>query len=273
MRSLYLVNDVGSTFFLDYRCNTLIDSLDGLGFEYDVEHQKYDNTYLVTNKTLPLSEINLNLIFLEGYVGFAKWLEFVRKSKSLRLYYVSNNTKYCYVDIKSCTKGQLEAGTIKSSLVLEKLSLWIVKKSTEIEVDENTNKKVYPYPYPFIYSTTFNGRKSVTNSGMFKAPMRILIQGAVDNPTLSIEKEGVVVSKLRLILSRSDTTLEIESDPTDQKIEETINGVTTNIYDKQDFTCDNFLFLPVGTYDLHFEPGVSKKTKCSISFLEGYIAN
>ncbi len=45
MRKLYLVNEVGTTYFLDYKNNTLIETLDGLGFDFDIEYQDFADKF------------------------------------------------------------------------------------------------------------------------------------------------------------------------------------------------------------------------------------
>ena len=44
-------------------------------------------------------------------------------------------------------------------------------------------------------------------------------------------------------------------------------------YDKQDFSYDNFLFLPPGESEIFFDPGVREEATCEISFKEEYIAH
>ena len=36
-RKLYLVNEVGSTFYFDYVHNCIIEELDGFGFEFEID--------------------------------------------------------------------------------------------------------------------------------------------------------------------------------------------------------------------------------------------
>lgn len=107
MRKLYLVNEVGTTYFLDYKNNTFIETLDGLGFDFDIEYQDFADKFVENKRKMQQRVINLTLIFLEGYEGFTKWRDYVTKSKELRLYYLADGLKYCYVNIRSTTKGQI----------------------------------------------------------------------------------------------------------------------------------------------------------------------
>ena len=51
------------------------------------------------------------------------------------------------------------------------------------------------------------------------------------------------------------------------------NGETINAYEYQDFSVDNFLFIPRGTVTLEFKPNVSQPPKCVITMMEGYLSN
>ena len=44
-------------------------------------------------------------------------------------------------------------------------------------------------------------------------------------------------------------------------------------YDKQDFSYENFLFLPPGESEIFFDPGVREEATCEIDFKEEYIAH
>ena len=46
-----------------------------------------------------------------------------------------------------------------------------------------------------------------------------------------------------------------------------------NAYEYQDFSCDNFIFLERGTYELTFVPNTQGSPSCSITMIEGYLGN
>ena len=272
IRQFYLVDEVGQTYFFDYRNNTLVSDITDLGFSKNNTYLKYDDEYSLVKTENPQETLQFKVVFLEGYVGYSNFMTFLRKSSGdLRLFYkYDSSPKFCYVRIKSLSKTELEAGVIKSTLVLDKLSLWILRESTTIRVNENDNKKVFPFKYPFIYSATFNGTVTITNNGETKAPLNITIYGAVNNPMIEIIKEGVTISTLRLLVSSEYSEIEVSSEPRNQYMIMKEGENVHNIYQDQDFTCDNFLFLDKGSYQVKFSPGVSSPTFCRITKLEGY---
>lgn len=272
MRQFYLVNEVGTTYFFDFHTKTLIGGIDNIGFEKENTFLTYENSFKKVDEKVPQTTISFSVVFQEGYEGYSKFLNFIRHSrKQLRLFYrLGDETKYMMVAFKGITKTELQSGAIQSTLTLEKMSLWLNKVNYGINVVQNNNGKVFPFRYPFAYSSSFNGEITIFNNGDYKAPLCVYMQGAVNNPVVEIEKDGVVISKLRLLVSSANCTIEVNSELTDQYMRKTENGVTTNIYQNQDFTCDNFLFLEQGTYKVRFNPGVSLPTICRISVTESY---
>ncbi|HKL84056.1 MAG TPA: hypothetical protein VJZ48_01100 [Bacilli bacterium] len=274
MRKLYLVNEVGTPYFLDYKNNTLIETIDGLGYEFDIEYQDFADKFVENKRKLQQRVINVTLIFLEGYEGFTKWREYVTKSKELRLFYSADGLKYCYVNVQSTTKSQLEASVIRSAVRIECLSLWLIEKSNTINVIQSGEGKTYPYRFAYVYSISFNGMIIVSNECVKNVPLKIKITGNVLNPRVIIRQNGEVVSALRLLVDeRENPVIEISSDPTDQYIRRTINGQVTDIYQDQDFSYDNFLYLPPGLSEIFFDPGVREPSTCEITYQEEYIAH
>ena len=274
-RKLYLVNEVGSTFYFDYKHNTLIEELDGLGFEFDIEYSDFDAEFVETKRTIPQRSIDFTLVFLDGYIGFTRWREYLTKSKEIRLFYETvAGKKYCYINIVSSSKAQLESGILRSKVKIDCLSLWLVNKSAHIDVRDVGGGKIYSYEYPYVYAVSFNGKVMVNNDSPRNVPLVIRLIGNCLNPRVIIRQDGVDIQTLRLITDERDNpTIEINSKPTNQYIRKLLNNEVEDYYNKQDFSFDNFLFLPPGESEIFFDPGVREEAECEIEFKEEYIAH
>lgn len=271
MRQLYLVNEVGFTYFLDYRNSTLISRINDLGIEKENTYLSYKDTYVKVDEKNPQKELQFDVVFLKGYKGYEEFIKFIRESNELRLFYkIGDEVKFVYVSFKSITKTELQSYTIQSTLVLDKLSLWINKVNYTVKVNVDSNGKVFPFPYSFTYSSSFNGEIVIRNDGEVKAPLNIRISGAVNKPRIDIIRDGVVVTSMHLMVISSDCTIEVNSEESNQYMKMIEGGIERNIYQEQDFTCDNFLFIDKGEYVLKFIPGVNSKTECTIQLQEGY---
>lgn len=274
-RKLYLVNEVGSTFYFDYTHNSVIEEMDGFGFEFEIDYQDFDARFVETKRKIPQKTIDLTLVFIDGYHGFTRWREFLTKCKELRLFYETDaGKKYCYVNIKSSSKTQLEQGILRTQVKLDCLSLWLANKSAHIDVVDTGGGKIYPYSYPYVYAISFNGKVTVVNESPRKVPLFIRLIGNCYNPRVIIRQNGEDVQTLRLIVDERDSpTIEISSEPTDQYIKWKLGTEELDYYSKQDFNCDNFLFLPPGESEIFFDPGVREEATCEIFFKEEYIAH
>lgn len=274
-RKLYLVNEVGSTFYFDYNHGCIIEELDGLGFEFDIDYQDFDGRFVESKRKIPQKQIDLTLIFFDGYLGFARWREYVTKSNEIRLFYETEaGKKYCYINIVSSSKAQKESNIIRSEIKLDYLSLWLVNKSASITVAKSNEGKTYAYSYPYEYAVSFNGKVNVTNNSSRSVPLKITIRGNVFNPRVIVRQNEKQICALRLILDERDNPIiKINAEPTDQYIKKIINTIETDIYSSQDFSYENFLFIPPGTSEIFFDPGVRERCECEISFCEEYVAN
>ena len=272
IRQFYLVNEIGQTYFFDYRNSTLISNISNLGFSKNNTYLKYEDEYSLVKTESPQETLQFKVVFLKGYAGYTEFFNFYKNSiGDLRLFYKYNESpKYCYVRVKSLSKTELENGVLTCDLSLDKLSLWFLRESITIRVNEDSRGKIFPFGYPFVYSSTFNGTTTISNNGEIKSPLNISIFGAVNNPMVEIYKDDILISKLRLIVSSSNCEIEISAEPRNQYMIMKEDGTETNIYQNQDFTCDNFLFLDRGNYTIKFSPGVSDDTFCRVTKIEGY---
>jgi hypothetical protein len=272
IRKIYLENPSGNRFHFDYRSGCLIHSISGLGFTQELTYLKYDYLHDRVDQTQGLTEIQATLTFLKGYPGYTELMNYLKLGeKELKLYYEADDSAFCFVDIKSVSKQELVAGALSCQIVFQKLSLWLKTQTYTIEVNESTIGKVYPYTYPFTYSAFYEGKIQIVNRGIFKAPLLIEMIGAVDEPEVIIRKGTRIITMLRLFHSQSSGEIHVSAVPNKQFIRKIDNGEIVSIYGLQDFTCDNFLFVEPGEFEVEFKPGVASLTTCRITIYEGYL--
>ncbi|HAX02691.1 MAG: hypothetical protein A2Y45_01370 [Tenericutes bacterium GWC2_34_14] len=273
IRSFFLENEYGEIYYFDYRNQTIITQVSGLGFSLDIKYLQYHRMYAKSEYQIPLTEITETLIFLKGYQGYKTFVDYLSKSnKEHKLHYTTPAFKaYTYVDVSNLSKAELVSGTIQSQIIFKKLSLWIKEKSYEIIANGSSYGKVYPYQYPFIYANSYQGITHINNQGLDEAPLNIEIYGAFLNPEITVKKNGTIIQKLKLYVESDDATLTVISNPSEQVIQMIENGTTYDIYGMQDFEADNFLFINHGDYEIEFKPGVSLPSACRVTLFEGYM--
>ena len=84
IRQFYLVDEVGMTYFFDYRNKTLISDISNLGFSKTNTYLKYDDEYSLVKTENPQETLQFKVVFLEGYKGYSDFLNFYRKAIKLR---------------------------------------------------------------------------------------------------------------------------------------------------------------------------------------------
>lgn len=273
IRKLYLINEKGVRFDFDYVSGVLLSNLDGLGFQHDTTYLKYGEFYDLVKREQPITKITGLLTFLSGYKGYTAFLNYLRASEKLELHYTSEGTKYCYIEIERLDKKELVMGSLQSSITIEKLTPWLRTSPFIISLNEDYNGKIYPHTYPHSYSSTFQGKTQISNHGDYKAPLKIEMIGAVDEPEVNIIKDNVIVSSLRLAITSANCEIIIDANPINQIMKINENGVFRDIYQDQDFTKDNFLFVERGTFEIEFKPGVSTSTLCRVTMTEVFVGH
>ena len=273
IRKFYLENSKGQVFNFNYYSGCLLANITGLGFSYNVSYLKYDHIYNTVKKDEPLGEISFDIIFLDGYIGYQKLIDYLNiETSNLKLYYTSNDTKYVYVDFVNLSKSEIIDGHLKSGAILNKKTYWIKEKSFILSFDSSVESgKVYPFKYSYSYSETTGGKSRLKIDGVTKASTLIEITGNVKNPSLNVLKGDEVITSMKLNIIKNNAKIVISSIPNEQYIK-SIEGVVENdIYHLQDFEKDNFILLEPSDLTLEFNSGTNNETTFKIFIYEYHL--
>lgn len=273
IRKFYLVNSKGQVFNFNYYSGCLLANINGLGFSYNVSYLKYDHIYNTVKKDEPLGEISFDIIFLDGYLGYQKLIDYLNiETSNLKLYYTSNDTKYVYVDFVNLSKSEITGGHLKSVAILNKKTYWIKEKSFILSFDSSVESgKVYPFSYAFSYSKTTGGKSRLKIDGVTKASTLIEITGNVKNPSLNVLKGDEVITSMKLNIIKNNAKIVISSIPNEQYIRSYDGSVENDIYHLQDFEKDNFILLEPSDLTLEFNSGTNNETTFKIFIYEYHL--
>ncbi len=273
IRKFYLENSKGQVFNFNYYNGCLLSNIAGLGFSYNVSYLKYDHIYHSVKKDEPLGEISFDIIFLDGYTGYQKLIDYLNiETSNLKLYYTSNDTKYVYVDFVNLTKSEIVDGYLKSGAILNKKTYWIKEKSFILNFDSTTQSgKLYPYSYPVSYSETTGGKARLKIEGVTNASTLIEITGNVKNPILNVLKGEEIITSMKLNIIKNNAKIVVSSIPNEQYIKSIEGMVETDIYHLQDFEKDNFILLEPSDLTLEFNSGTNNETTFKIFIYEYHL--
>ncbi len=272
IRKFYFENSKGDQFIFNYYKGFLIANISGLGFSYNMKYLKYNHVYHTVKKDEPLGEIQFDIIFLDGYEGYQKLIDYLNvETTNLKLYYTANDTKFVYVDLVSLTKTEIVDGHLKSGVILNKKTYWIKEKSFIFNFNEEQNGKKYPYIYPYSYTKTTGGQARLKIEGVVPASTLIEINGDIKNPTLKIMKNEVELTSLKIYLEKSNSKVIISSIPNEQYMRSYDGELEEDIYHLQDFEKDNFILLEPTDLTLDFDSGTDKETTFKIFIYEYHL--
>ncbi len=272
IRKFYLENSKGDQFNFNYYNGFLISNISGLGFSYNMNYLKYGHVYHSVKKDEPLGEIQFDVIFLDGYQGYQKLIDYLNiETTNLKLYYTSNDTKFAYVDFISLSKTEIVDGHLKSGAILNKKTYWIKERSIILDFNDDQNGKKYPYGYPYSYTKTTGGQARVKVDGVVPASTLIEITGHVKNPILKIMKNDNELTSLKLHIEKTNSRIVISSVPNDQYIRSFDGEIEEDIYHLQDFEKDNFILLEPTDLTLDFDSGTDKETTFKIFIYEYHL--
>lgn len=273
IRKFYLENSKGQVFNFNYYNGCLLANINGLGFSYKISYLKYDHIYTAVKKDEPLGEISFDIVFLDGYSGYQKLIDYLNiETSNLKLYYVSNDTKYVYVDFVNLSKSEIVDGHLKSGAILNKKTYWIKEKSFILSFDSSVQSgKVYPFKYSYSYSETTGGKARLKIDGVTKASTLIEITGNVKNPSLNVLKGDEVITSMKLNIIKNNAKIVISSIPSEQYIKSIDGIVESDIYHLQDFEKDNFILLEPTDLTLEFNSGTNNETTFKIFIYEYHL--
>lgn len=272
IRQFYFENDKGQIFNFKYSNSVLLSEVTGLGFTFDYKYLKFDHVYETIKQDVTLAEISGTLSFLDGYLGYQRLIDYLTvQSKNLKLYYKDIDFKYIYVDIFSVSKTEIVDGYLKSEIVLHKKSYWIKERQLVLNFSKAIGGKNYPFTYPVSYVPTKAEETRLSISGIKHAATVIEIVGDVNIPELSVFRQGIELTSMKLDITKDNARLVISSIPNNRYMKDLSGNIETDIYALQDFSKDNFIMLSPGELLITFKSGRASNTLCKMTIFEYHL--
>ena len=256
VRKFGLINEYGQEFsFMDIQNYCLLTDPEGLGYEYSTEYEKVGNAFIENIRTLEQGTISGTVNFL-GYENYAKLVNFIENSESLRFHYVipySNETKEYYRDVKmqGLSKSEIQLnGVISEQITFECISLWysINEANYIIKAGEDEIRWNFKWDSRFISYSARN--LNIVNNGHTDASIKLSIDGEVVNPEIVLSVEGVEVQRVPFTCSiQAFEKFEYSSKDGDSYVRrKNTDGTYTDLFNLSvlEFNNNNVVKLPKG---------------------------
>ena len=110
----------------------------------------------------------------------------------------TNVIKYCEGRVISLTKTELdEFRNLPQVLQFQQTTPYFIKQENTITIQVSAVGKSYPYSYPYSYGANIVENNEINNPYILDIPLIITVDGAIDNPTISLlDENGEMYSRV-----------------------------------------------------------------------------
>ena len=277
IREFYLLNNFGQKWDLSTTSQTPLTSPTNLGIQNSYEFLDLGNKFLVNSKSVSMTKPTGTIVFYNGYQGYNDFMDFIANADSLRLFYKTTDERYIDVEVESVAKTEKTRNVLQCQIVFNKLSYWKKQNVVQVQGQSSTKGKIYPYTYSYVYSLAGANNIRLTNSGNSPTPLTIEIQGNFSNPEYTLYDQNeieIANGRINVTADTSTDILQIVATEGEENVYLIDEMGSTSIYNKQDFSTDVFIMLPVGTSYIEFRAGSSDEVfNYRLIYEERYINN
>lgn len=246
MRKFILTNANGNTYSLN-SLNSFLENPEGLGFEYDVEYENYNNYFVETSRELKQIEFKGDVHFktYEEYYNFMLFCQY----KPLELAYTAYKTFYMTCNVDRIKKEEIkENNRVTCPIKIVGLTPFY-EKITKKNEQTDSEGKTYSYTYPYKYVDTDTGVIELDVLTNLNSGISLTLLGPLINPTWAhyVNGEKILSGKINAEIDENNR-LVIDSSTIPYSIQEkdSYNNVVKDRYQNSDFSTKRFIILRDG---------------------------
>ena len=273
MNEFSLINELNERYDLkNFTTTALVPSINGLGYENNMNYIRVGNAYKVDRNELTQGIISGDVVFAD-YTKYQDFIEFIEQSETLRVIYKPIDTEYFRdVDFNGITGVSRKRSTIDCGIQLNCKGIYYTEDSKRFVVEELEGESRFPLPFPF----TFNDYSSVAidyyNKGHAEGEILAEIYGYTQQPTIELYVNGVLKYKVffDLTIEEGQKLLYSAKDGDNYVVLEDIDGTQTNIPNCLTLENNNFFKLPKGVSALKTTSATGAMNKIVFRILTAY---
>lgn len=271
MRKFRLINALGQSFDL-MRKDAYFHEPQGLGFQQSLTYLRVGNHYELVESHDNQKAPSGQMVF-RGYAQYKEFAQFI-SFKPLILVYNPQGVEYMLdCDVASLQKSEIARnGYLTCPISFLARGKWYFNRQALQTISSGLGTKTYRYTYPYVYSNSADGVIETINEGFDKAPCRLHIMGAIENPswTLSTNNQTIAEGSCEATIPDGDK-LVIDSRDGHLEVAEytTNNEFVRNLYSACDYSKETFLYLPVGGFKILVQ-GIAEGINAYLEIFEQY---
>lgn len=280
IRNFYLENEKGNKIdFQSFNGGLFLYKVSGLGYEENISYEQIGDTFIPINKQLVQKPIEGTLEFDEkSYDEYHKFVNFVNRSKNLKLIYVPKLTNriefYRDIDFIRIDKSEEDDfGILSCPISMKPRTLWYKKEDVKIEITSIPNEVRWDFKWDSIFIDYNNKNIIYENMGHIESAIQVVMNGYIKNPTITVYQDEEKIYELKIeieiqeyekyLFSSKDGELYIKKQNTDGTYENLFKNPYINIKNT------NIFKLPLGVSKLQIHAD-NDINNARISILEFY---
>lgn len=261
-RQFRLINAVGAEYDL---CDTdhFFSTPGGLGFQRNISSLQVGDSFAPVENKLNQQIITGEMRF-RNYEEYSGFKEFASSGGLVLAYQPKGFIDVWYyrnVDVQRLDKTEIDHVSRRLICPVDFIcfSLWYEKTNAQKTVDLTGENTVFPLEFPFMFCAAEKNELVLNNDRVSPAPCRIIISGAVVNPSWVLKQGGVTIASGAVnVTIASGEKLIVDSNVESMRIVKlTSSGAEVNVYQYSDFSTERFIFAPTGESRLKFSHSTS----------------
>lgn len=254
VREFYIENETGQRFsMMNIEEGCFLNSPSGLGYGYDTQYSQIGNDFIQNIRKLVQGQISGELIF-KNYDNYKNFIDFIEGSENLKFVYKvpfeNGFTEYFKdIDISNIDKSEIGSnGVLVVPAMFNAKSLWYEQKNIVLTVGEEEGEIRWDFVWDSRFADYTTRNLIFENKGHTEAPIKLEIEGYVNNPSIFVYKDKELTGSLelpveieeneKLIYSTRDTDLYL--------VKEDANGEQINLFNALNPNFINFIKLNKG---------------------------
>jgi len=290
IRQFELVNELGQSFGLNDVKKGFLQNPTGLGYSLEYAFAKvgpyWKEQYIRDTQASITGEVVFGTT--SPYEAQTEFLAFVRSSKTISLKRTTPaGTHFKDVVIVSYEITEITEGNVLTCpITMLGTSLWYTSSAEKAAIIASSDNEFrFPVTWPARINDYSDGYLNVDNNGSCEASFEVEFYGAVDNPAIALEVEGVEVAKVeiaasitsaqRIFYSSKDGSLCCFKGSSEAISEYKRSGNTTGLTNLAlgfSLSNENFFKLPVGNSKLHITADSTLTNPIMVSIYKYYRA-
>lgn len=195
--ALVILNDLDKV--IDRYNLDLVTQPQGLGFTLTMSKLSGDIEDVITKVTQAKNVIKFTVNqYQNSYTkanSLALWLQkYSKAGNTMALEYGDGKlVRYCEGRVTSLDKTEIdEFRNLPQQLEFTQTTPFFIKRENTITITTSSTGKSYPFKYSYSYGSNAITNNDIDNVYIFNVPLIIVIEGAINNPTINLVNDGSI---------------------------------------------------------------------------------